>query len=609
MKKSKIIALILCLAMLLSLTACNVKTKDQAQAPATGTAAGNGGEASGSASTIPLKLLYNSSDEMTANVVRDLLSKAGFPVEMVAAADGAAFREQESGGNFDIAISSWANPVGTPDYGCRGIWESTGDSNLLGINDPKLDELVNEAAAETPDMYTNTYGEAERYVVEEQCYMSPLYMSLNVRAYNKIIDSSTVTANQRWENLRYTDPSLADTRPLIMTQTSSNFFTLDPVRVDDQTSGYVLDDAYIHLVTLQPDWSVSVDQSLSYSYAINDTNDGYYFLLRDDCFFARVDEDGNAYNSGVMVSGEDVVYSLDRAKDPDGAPMHACYSMYTSLASTEIVTDMEELENTMTASGKSVKEVLCEGADLQTLVATKDEVDNDAGKFQVVKVTTTMPYPQILNALTFHGAGIVDSEWVEERNAGVDFATYDATTDRLYGDTKYLDESNFDNDLSVSGNYVPCKMNDYEMTLQANPGIRTREDHSQEIKTLVLKFIADKDAALNALRSGDVDFPYSIPTTKYSIVEEDENLDLYRYPGIRVYMLTFNMHGNSVVSESADLRKAIASCMDYEALAAVNSGNVLEAYSPLSTCLDAGNELSYQPGDTQAYLDAYFASK
>lgn len=79
-------------------------------------------------------------------------------------------REQESNGNFDILVTGWANPVGTPDYACRGIWHSDGDSNLTGINDPKLDELVVKAAGETADVYVNTYGEMERYVIEEQSF-------------------------------------------------------------------------------------------------------------------------------------------------------------------------------------------------------------------------------------------------------------------------------------------------------------------------------------------------------------------------------------------------------------------------------------------------------
>ena len=613
MKKKRLVALALCTAMAVSATGCNVKTKSDT----TSAAAENQGptEADPNADVeigeVNLKLLYQSSDESVANVIRDELTKAGMNVEMSAAADGATFREQEGNGNFDIAISSWANPVGTPDYGCRGIWESTGDSNLLGINDPKLDELVNKAAGETPDVYVKTYGEAEKYVVEEMTYMTPLYIGLTGRPYSNLLKGESITNNQRWEKLDYVDESLRDTRPVVLTQTGSSITTWDPIRADDQSSGYTLDELYIHLLTLQPDWSVSTDSSLSYNYAISEDNKSYYFILRDDCGFARVDKDGKVYDSGVKVAGEDVVYSLNRAKDENSTAMHKTYSMYTNLDTVEIVTDAAELDSVKTVDGKTIREVLEEGlTPISTLAATRDEVDNAAGSYQVVRCNTTVPYPQILNCLTFHGAGIVDSEWVEKMNEGVDFANYDATKDRLYGDSvTTVEGATYDNQLSLSGNYVLTSMNDYQMNFVANPYLRTNDPECTKIKSLVNKFIADKDTALSALRSGDVDFCYSIPSTKYEVVEKDENLGLTKFPGIRVYMLAFNMHGNSIVSDSVDLRKAISSVINYNDISAVQAGNTIECYSPLGTCLDAGNKLSYQPGDTEKYLRAYFANK
>jgi len=614
MKKRRLVALALCAAMVSSMTACNVKTKSDTTSAA---AAENQGptEADPNAGVeigeVNLKLLYQSNDESIANVIRDELTKAGINVEMSGASDGATFREQEGNGNFDIAISSWANPVGTPDYGCRGIWESIGDSNLTGVNDPKLDELVNKAAAETADVYINTYGEAEKYVMEEQVYMTPLFIGLTGRAFSNILKPETIGNNQRWEKIDYVDESQRDTRPLIITQTGSTITTWDPIRADDQSSGYALDEMYIHLLTLQPDWSVSTDSSLSYNYAVSEDNVSYYFILRDDCGFARIDKDGNVYDSGVKVAGEDVVYSLNRAKDPNSTAMHKTYSMYTNLDTVEIITDMAELESVKTADGKTVKEVLENGIDpIATLAATRDEVDNAAGAYQVVRCNTTVPYPQILNCLTFHGAGIVDSEWVEAMNEGVDYTTYDATKDKLYGDSvTTVEGATYDNQLSLSGNYVLTSMNDYQMNFVANPCLRTNDPECTRIKTLVNKFIADKDTALSALRSGDVDFCYTIPSTKYDVVEQDENLVLTKYPGIRAYVVAFNMHGNSVVSDSVDLRKAIASVINYDDISAVQAGNTIPCYSPLSTCLDAGNKLSYQPGDTEKYLRAHFANK
>ena len=608
MKAKKVVALLLAAMMMLGLVGCNLQTKPNDDNPSQ---TQGGGTTNNDHDPVSLKLLYTSSDETYANVLRDELSKAGFNVEMSAAADGATFREQEGNGNFDIAIVSWANPVGTPDYGCRGIWHSNGDSNLLGINDPKLDELVVKASTETSDVYVQTYGEAERYAIGEMSYMVPLFVQLSGRGFNNVLVPETITANQRWEHLAYVDASQTDTRTLVITQTGTSFSTWDCIRVDDQSSGYSLDEMYIHLLTLEPDWSVTTKESLSYSYAISEDNTGYYFLLRDDCGFARIDKNGNVYDSGVKVSGEDVVYSLNRAMDPNSTPMHATYSMYENMKSVEIVTDIAELENTKVASGKSVKEALeAEGQTIDAIVAGRDEVDNAAGKYQVVKCTTSVPYPQILNCLTFHGAGIVDSEFVEAMNKDVDIANYDATKDRLYGDSVCTVEgATYDNHLSLSGNYVLTSMNDYQLNFVANPCIRTNDKDRNPIKTITLKLIQDRDAALSALRSGEVDFPYALPTTKYDLVEQDPNLGITYMPGIRAYMVGFNMHGNSEVSNSADLRKAIASVINYEDFSAVQAGNTIKIYSPIGTCLDCGNELNYQTGDTQKYLDAYFASK
>lgn len=620
MKKRNLVAVSLCAAMVASsLTGCGkVQTKsDTTSAAATTAAAAQAGQAAAPAAPaaqkdpISLNLLYTSSDEKIANVVRDQLTKNGFVVEMTAAADGATMRQQQKGGNFDISIASWANPVGTPDYGCRGIWHSQGDTNNLGMNDPKLDELVEAGAAATVDKYPDTYGVAEKYVVEEMAYMHPLYIALSGRPYNVAIDGATVTNNQRWEDFSYVDASLNATRPLIMTQTGSTFFTWDPVRVDDQASGYLLDHMYIHLVTLEPDWTVSTDSSLSYNYAIADGNSDYYFILRDDCSFARIDENGVAYDSGVMVSGEDVVYSLGRAMDKDSTPMHATYSMYENLEEVVVVTDMAELENAKTAGGQSVREVLeADITPISELVASKNDVDNAAGKYQVVRCTTSVPYPQILNALTFHGAGIVDEEWVENLNKDLNVATYDAAKDRIYGDSvTTMEGETFNNQLSLSGNYILTSMNDYQINLTANPGIRKNDTEANPVKTMVLKLIADKDAALNAMRSGEVDFAYSINSTKHSVVEADPNLGINYNPGIRVYMLAFNLWGNSEVSNSVELRKAIASCINFEDIKAVQAGYAIEPYSPLSTCFSAGHTNPYQPGDTQKYLDAYYATK
>lgn len=611
MKKKQLVSCMLVAAML-SLSACGVKTKSEVK----GTAAPAGGEgtasapASSSGQAINLNLLYQSNTENVANVVRDELSKAGFNVTMNAAADGATFRDQQSNGNFDIAIASWANPVGTPDYGCRGIWETGGDGNRTGINDEELNKMINEASKVTSDQYKEAYGKAEQRVIEDQVYMTPLYQNVIGRAFSKILAEDSVTSNQRWERFAYEDSSMTDQRPLVLTQTGSSITTFDPIRADDSSSGYALDHMYIHLLTLEPDWSVSTKSSLSYNFCIAEGNQSFYFILRDDCHFARINKDKQVTDSGVMIAGEDVVYSLNRAKDPNSTPMHMTYSMFSNIDNVELVTDLKELEETKTADGKTVKETLEAGlTPISELEDKRDNVNNASGKYQVVRVNTKVPYPQILNCLTFHGAGIVDSDWVESQNKNLDVKNYDASKDHIYGDSvQTVEGASYDNQLSLSGTYVLTSMNDYQMNFTANPYLFKNDTSYHPISTVTVKFITDKDAALSSLRSGDVDYCYSIPETKYDVVKNDSNLYMSIFPGFRVYVLAFNMHGNSVVSDSVDLRKAISSCIVFNDIKSVLAGNAIECNSPLASCLDTGIRPNYQPGDTEKYLNAYWQS-
>ena len=46
-------------------------------------------------------------------------------------------------------------------------------------------------------------------------------------------------------------------------------------------------------------------------------------------------------------------------------------------------------------------------AAIASLADTKDKVDNAAGAYQVIKVTTVNPFPQVLNYLAHQSAGMV----------------------------------------------------------------------------------------------------------------------------------------------------------------------------------------------------------
>ena len=145
MRKKKIIAVLLVLTMVLSLAACNKRT-------AGGT--GSSGESGGNKETI--RLLGYSYYESTMNILRDQLSKAGFEVEINMQPDYASMVTARDTGEWDLAMSGWTTVTGNPDYAVRDVYASYGQYNPGGINDPKIDELIDKASAETPAEYGAT---------------------------------------------------------------------------------------------------------------------------------------------------------------------------------------------------------------------------------------------------------------------------------------------------------------------------------------------------------------------------------------------------------------------------------------------------------------------
>ena len=124
-----------------------------------------------------------------------------------------------------------------------------------------------------------------------------------------------------------------------MSQTNSTLTSLDPIKGNDGSINMLNTNMYVRLVNLTDDDKVVSDGSLSYNYAIADGNKDYYFLLRDDINFARV-QDGHAVDSGVLVGGEDVIYSLERAKNKDSVPNHKTYSLHENIDTVSLVTDL-----------------------------------------------------------------------------------------------------------------------------------------------------------------------------------------------------------------------------------------------------------------------------
>src|SRR5690606_36861 len=150
-------------------------------------------------------------------------------------------------------------------------------------------------------------------------YIVPLYTSLKAQAFNQDLlntDSIRLAKSRAfpWETVQFNETASNDTEPLILTQQIGDLTSLDPIKGNDGSINQLNTNMYVRLVNLTDNDQVVSDGSLSYNHAIAEGNSDYYFILRDDINFAAV-EDGQAVDTDKMVSGQDVVFSLNRAKD------------------------------------------------------------------------------------------------------------------------------------------------------------------------------------------------------------------------------------------------------------------------------------------------------
>ncbi|MEG0288804.1 MAG: ABC transporter substrate-binding protein [Carnobacterium sp.] len=603
--KKRLLSLLTLTAGVVLLAACGVQTEDQAS---------NGNSASTSETTEKnaIELLGTSSNETDMNIVRDQLIKNGFDVKLNTQPDYASFQTQKEAGNYDLAISSWTTVTGNPDYAVRSLFITDGDNSSM--SNSEVDALIDEAALQTADEYTQTYKELEDVLVTENAYIAPLYTSLKAQAFNSELlkpDSIRLSKSRAfaWENVQFNDTALNDTESLLLTQTMGDLTSLDPVKGNDGSINQLNTNMYVRLVNLTDDDQVVSDGSLSYNHAIADGNSDYYFILRDDINFAAV-EDGQAFDTGKMVSGQDAIFSLNRAKNPDSVPDHRTYSLHEHIDSASLVTDLTELENAQLSDGSgTVKEALEAGleAPIAAVVEDAEQVDNASGNYQVIKMTTTEPFPQVLNYLAHQSAGIVSQEQVESINT-YDIENFDITTDIPYGDQRTVTKGEtYDNHLYASGPYIMIQKDDYAATFQKNPAYMAGTENEAQIANVTVRFIGDADSALSALRSGEIHLLYGLDETKYDVVEGEDSLTLQSMPSNGVTYMLFNTNGRDV-SDSADLRKSILYSINQDEISSAYDGLKLKAYSTVSPLVDTGNELVADPAKVEEFYQNYLDS-
>ncbi|MFY0520488.1 ABC transporter substrate-binding protein [Lysinibacillus sp. UGB7] len=561
-----------------------------------------------------IELLGMAAAEEDMNIVRDQLVKNGFDVKLNIQPDYGSFSAQKEAGNYDIALSSWTTVTGNPDYAVRGLFKTGGDYSVVA--DSTLDALIDEASTLTGDEAVTKYKELEERLVFDQAHIAPLYISNKYQGiYSDLVNPKSVllpkSRAQVWENIEFNDASLNSTETLILHQTLDSLTSLDPIKGNDGSINTLNTNMYVRLVNLTDTDEVVSDGSLSYNHAIAEGNQEYYFMLRDDIHFAAI-KDGAAVDTGELVSAEDVVFSLNRAKDSKSVPDHRTYSIHENIETVEAVTDLTELQNKKVAgSDKSILDALSQNlpATVAQLAKDKGAVNNAIGAYQVVKITTPTPFPQVLNYLAHQSGGIVSEKQVTSINT-YDVANYNPNKDIAYGDQATITEGSatYNNQLFASGPYILVQKNDYEAQFLKNPAYRVGSEYEPKIAKVNVRFIADNDSAVSALRNGEIHVLQAVPETKLDIVKSDAKLTLNTADSNAVTYLQMNTSGRAL-SKSADLRKAILYSINQDEFISYYQGNKKPAVSTVSPLVNTGLKLEADSEKVKEFLNAYNDTK
>jgi peptide/nickel transport system substrate-binding protein len=559
-----------------------------------------------------IEILGMASSEADMNILRDQLVKNGFDVKLNIQPDYGSFTTAKEAGNYDIAVSSWTTVTGNPDYAVRGLFKSGGDYSSTA--DETIDKLIDEASTLTGKEAEAKYAELEQALVFDNAYIAPLYISKKFQGiYSKEVDPATVrlpkSRAQAWESISFNDAAKNASETLVLHQSIGSLTSLDPVKGNDGSINTLNTNLNIRLVNLTDTDEVVSDGSLSIDHTISEDSQAYYFVLRDDINFAKV-ENNQAVDTGELVSAEDVVFSLERAKNKDAVPDHRTYSIHENIDTVSIVTDITELQSVQSSEGGTVLDALSENlpATIAQVVANEGDVDNAAGKYQVVKITTAKPFPQVLNYLAHQSGGIVSEKQVTAVNTFT-VADYNPDTDVAYGDQSTVTEgATYNNNLWTSGPYAIVSKNDYEAKFVKNPAYAPGTKLEPLVNKISVRFIADNDSALAALRNGEVHVLQTVPETKISVVEEDTNLTLKTADSNAVTYALFNPKGRAV-SESADLRKAVLYSINQDEFISYYQGNKLKAVSTVSPLVNTGLELKADAAKVKEFLTKYNESK
>lgn len=587
MKTRRIAQILACvLVMLMVLTACSVKPEAK----------------SDPAKEITLKMAVSSNYEVAANVLRDELKKIGITLEVDIFSDFGAFNLAFESGDYDVTIMD-VTGSGSPDSALRSVFHSQGDYNMSKISDPNLDALLDKAATETPEVYANTYAQIEKLIYDEQTYSVPLLRVIYNYCVNSALKAELFTTPGVYldfQDADYTDPALRETRPFTIA-ISMTPFSFDTLRGSDGSTYLTTQNCNIRMLRLDADRNITTDGALTKEYAVGEGNDSFYFLLRDDITYGRVEND-QAIDTGVVVSAEDVIYSFKRGTGEISTPTNMASGYLSTIKTMEIITDVAALDEAKVSGTDTGIKTYFEdkiGTELK-LAATRDDINGANGSYQVLKITTQDANPQFLTNLTATQVGIVNCDVVSKANEGITEENYDASTMVMYGDPGTLRKGDsYNNNMWFSGPYCINYIDDYGYYLLKNPGFAPGTSEEPMVKNVTVKQIPDSAAQYTAFRNGDIDW-FQATASTYDTLKDDTSIKMITTGRLNIYGVYFRQEAGKPCND-INLRKAIAYAVNQDDHIAATGGYNAKVGS-LLVMLNTGREHVYDIAKAQDYL-------
>lgn len=137
-----------------------------------------------------------------STIVQAALAEVGITVN-IESMESAPFNEGvKHGGTFDFAVDGWGGNAAGQDAALRPVFHSAGATNRCNIEDPYVDQLLDEALSAPSDAERQAkYSELQNYLMEEAVWCPLAIGSTNVAAKAALkgfVAPHGTTENYRW---------------------------------------------------------------------------------------------------------------------------------------------------------------------------------------------------------------------------------------------------------------------------------------------------------------------------------------------------------------------------------------------------------------------------